>query len=229
MDQDFLKSLPQLMDISCVKADNSMEEIEQMIQAAWKYRCACIFTLPAFAGLTVKELAGSGVKTGGAVGFPSGGDTSRAKLYQAGELLQLGCKELDMVINQTALKAHMDSYIMDETSSIVKEAGKIPVKVILEISNLNEEEISRGCNLIIQAGAEYVKSGTGWAGVPTTVRDIQKISEIVKGHVKIKAAGGIRNLENMYEMYQWGCSRFGISLKSALEILKTYKQTKLYQ
>ena len=222
MDKDFLINLPKLMDISCVKADSSMVEIEEMIQAAWKYRCACVFTLPAFAGLTLKELSGSGVKTGGVIGFPSGGDTSGSKLYQAEELLLLGCGELDMVINQTALKGHMDRFITDEIGAVVKEAGKIPVKVILEISNLCEEEITRGCNLIIQAGAEYVKSGTGWTGIPTTVQDIQKISGIVKGRIKIKAAGGIRNLDTMYEMYQWGCSRFGIGLKTAQEIFKIY-------
>jgi deoxyribose-phosphate aldolase len=94
------------------------------------------------------------------------------------------------------------------------------VKTILEVSLLTDEQVVRACNLAVEAGVAFVKTGTGWASKPTTVERIRLMKNTIGDHAKVKAAGGVRSLQLLEEMYDAGCRRFGISLKSSLSILK---------
>lgn len=157
---------------------------------------------------------------GGVVGFPSGADTTFVKVADARDLLAAGVDELDMVINVGALKSGRYDQVRNDIRAVVDAGQGTPVKAILEIAYLTRDEIRRGSLLAVEAGASYIKTGTGWAGKPTTVDTIRLIKETVGDSAKIKAAGGVRSLDVLLEMVDAGCSRFGIGLSSALKIIE---------
>ena len=202
-----LTELAKKIDISCVQAFHTRDEIDSMVEAAIRYHFAAAFTLPAFSSYIAKKLADyPDIHTGGVISFPGGGDTIFQKSRQAKELREAGCKELDMVMNLTALRSHEDNYVLEDIGAVREAAGKDILKVIIEAPQLTEEEIRRAVNLCIRAGADYAKTSTGW------------YPDEAKGRIKIKAAGGIRTLETIHAMEKAGCDRFGIGLSSALKL-----------
>jgi len=212
--------LPSYIDVSCVRADVGYSELEQMAAAARQYGFIAAFAMPDKTARLKILLEGSSVRLGGAVGFPSGADTREQKIACAKYMMDIGCAEIDMVINIGALISGDDSYVRDEIADVVKTVYPLPVKTILEVTLLTDEQIVRACNLAVDAGAAFVKSGTGWASKPTTVEVIKLMKNTVGDRAQVKAAGGVRSLQILEEMYDAGCRRFGISLKSAISILK---------
>lgn len=220
MNPNFAEPLPRMIDISCVKPEHSLAEISRMAEMAKKYQFICAFALPCFTPCLIQSLKDEPlVKVGGTVGFPSGCDTTEMKVFQAGELLRMGCGELDMVINISLLKSGEYGGVFRDIRAVVEAAGAVPVKAILEVTLLTDGEIVRACEIAADAGVSFVKTGTGWCAKPTEVRHIELIRQAVRGKVKIKAAGGIRDLSTIHAMVRAGCSRFGIGLDSALKIL----------
>lgn len=218
-------NLHRMIDISCVKSSSTIEEIDNMINAAKKYKFICAFALPSMTQYLVEKLRDEpSIMVGGTVGFPSGCDTTKSKVFQAQELIGMGCDELDMVINIPMLKAGNLKYVFDDIRAIVDIAGKIPVKAILEVTLLTEEEIINGSKIAVQAGVSYVKTGTGWCAEPTTVEHIKLIRRAVGNKARIKAAGGIRDLNTLIQMAEAGCTRFGIGLASAVSIMEEAKK-----
>jgi len=134
-------------------------------------------------------------------------------------LLAMGCDELDMVINVGQLKSGNHDTVYQDIRAVVKAAGEVPVKSILEIAYLTDQEIMAGSKIAADAGVTFVKTGTGWADKPTTVRTIELIRQAIGERALIKAAGGVRTLGDLEAMYDAGCGRFGISAASALKIL----------
>lgn len=220
--QDFdLNSLPRMIDISAVRTDVTLEEVYNIIEVAKLYRFICVFAMPSYTPLLIKELKDEpDINVGGVVGFPSGADTTSVKVAQAKELLEMGCDEIDMVINVGALKSGNYDYVKEDIKAIVDIAEGKPVKAILEISYLSDEEIAKGSVLAVEAGVTYVKTGTGWGSKPTTAETIKVIKKAIGDRALIKAAGGARTLESVLAMKHEGCSRFGIGLSSAMNILK---------
>lgn len=216
-----LEKLSEVIDISCVKSNHTLEDLNQMIAAANKYKFICAFALPSMTPYLIENLKGkSSTRVGGTVGFPSGCDTTESKVFQAGQLLEMGCDELDMVINITQLKIHNDEFVYQDIKAVVDTAQGIPVKTILEVMLLTEEEIITACRIAERAGAAFIKTGTGWCSEPTGVQHIKLIKSVIGPRTKIKAAGGIRNLSGLLEMQKAGCDRFGISVNSALHIME---------
>ena len=221
-----VNEIPRVIDISAVRTDVRVSEVKLIAQIAVKYNFVCAFAMPCFTGMLIDELQGhDSVMVGGVVGFPSGADTTAMKVNTAKELLNLGCDELDMVINVGDLKSGNYKAVYDDIHAVVQAAGDIPLKSILEISYLTDEEIKTGSKIAVDAGVSFVKTGTGWADKPTTVETIELIRDSIGDRALIKAAGGVRSLEGLEAMYNAGCSRFGISLTSALKILEeAYKR-----
>ena len=205
-----LTELAKKIDISCVQAFHTRDEIDSMVEAAIRYHFAAVFTLPAFSSYVAKKLADyPDIHTGGVISFPGGGDTISQKSRQAKELREAGCKELDMVMN----------YVLEDIGAVREAAGKDILKVIIEAPQLTEEEIRRAVNLCIRAGADYAKTSTGWYPAhPSALSQVQIMADEAKGRIKIKAAGGIRTLETIHAMEEAGCDRFGIGLSSALKL-----------
>lgn len=217
--KEFKSQLLKMTDLSAAQANNHWLDIKEMAELAFQLKPKAVYTLPSMTKQLCSYMKGSDVIVGGTVGFPSGASTSFIKQEEAEELLRFGCGELDMVMNQMALKSGMYELVEEDIAGIVKLNPKIPVKVILEVNNLTEEEMRIGCYLAIQAGARFVKTGTGWNPKPTTLQQIKILKESSEGRIEIKAAGGIRNLETAYKMYQEGVSRFGIGYRSLMKIL----------
>ena len=192
-----LTELAKKIDISCVQAFHTRDEIDSMIEAAIRYHFAAAFTLPAFSSyIAIFQ-----------------------KSRQAKELREAGCKELDMVMNLTALRSHEDNYVLEDIGAVREAAGKDILKVIIEAPQLTEEEIRRAVNLCIRAGADYAKTSTGWYPAhPSALSQVQIMTDEAKARIKIKAAGGIRTLETIHAMEKAGCDRFGIGLSSALKL-----------
>lgn len=221
MNKDVPAGIARLIDVSCVKQNHTLDEINRMAEAAKKYRFVCAFALPYFTPFLLEKLKGeTDITVGGTIGFPSGSETTACKVFEAHELARMGCGELDMVINITQLKSHNMEQVYDDIKAVAEAAGKIPLKTILEVTLLTNDEITAACGAAVSAGAAYIKTGTGWQPGPTTIQHIELIKKTIGNKAKIKAAGGIRDLDTLLRMKQAGCDRFGIGLHSAVAIMK---------
>lgn len=214
------REIARLIDISAVRADSTRQDVEDIIDGAIKHNFICVFPMPGMLPLVFEKLKDHPqIGIGGVVGFPSGGETTASKLFQAKELKEAGCNEIDMVLNIGKLKSGMLNDIEDEIRQIKAAVSPLPLKVIMEVVLLTDEEIKTASSIILKAGADYIKTGTGWAGA-TTPHHIDLIKETVGDTIKLKVAGGVRTLDTLLEMYQMGVSRFGIGYKSALSIME---------
>lgn len=216
---DLLK-IPRMIDISGVRTDVTLEELDQIVLLAQQYRFVCAFAMPCFTHYLVEKLSqDDDIMVGGVVGFPSGADTTSLKVADVKEMMAAGVHELDMVINVGALKSGRYDLVRDDIRAVVDAASGLPVKSILEVAYLTDDEIARGAELAVEAGVSYVKTGTGWASRPTTVDSIKLIKKTIGNAALIKAAGGIRTLDTLLEMVDAGCSRFGIGVNSVIKIM----------
>jgi deoxyribose-phosphate aldolase len=220
-----LHQIAQMIDLSAVQAENDAHYIEKLIATAKNINCIALFTLPSWIPFA-KEMLGenSAIILGGPVGFPSGGNTTAIKVAETTELIEMGCGEIDVVINIGKLLSgrYQDAY--DDIRAVVEAAGSVPVKVILECHYLSDKDILEGCDIVTKAGAAWVKTGSGWPASGATAQNIKLIRDHVGDQVKIKAAGGIRDLTTLLQLYDLGARRFGIGLNSALDIIEQLKK-----
>lgn len=215
------KSIARMIDISSVKAESTIPEIVRMTEVAKHFRFICAFAMPCFTQRLVDLLANEkDIMVGGVVGFPSGADTTTMKIANAKEMMAAGVDELDMVINVGALKSGLYDEVYNDIHAVVETANGMPVKCILEIAHLTDDEIRRGAELAVRAGVTYVKTGTGWASKPTTVETVRIIKSEIGDDALIKAAGGVKDLATLIAMVEAGASRFGIGTGSAISIMK---------
>ncbi len=220
MDVVSVSQIAKMIDISSVRTDVAIDEIDEIVEACKKHKFICAFAMPCFTHILVEKLRDvKDVMVGGVVGFPSGADTTSIKIATAKEMMSVGVSELDMVINVGALKSGKYDIVRDDIKAIVETANGMPVKSILEVAYLTDDEIARASLIAVEAGVTYVKTGTGWASKPTTVDTIKLIKKTIGDSALIKAAGGVRDLDTLLKMTDAGCNRFGIGLKSALKII----------
>jgi deoxyribose-phosphate aldolase len=213
--------IARMIDISAVRADTTVADVQTLADAARRVGCICATTLPCYTRSLVELLADTpDIRVSGNVSFPAGSATTAIKVADARELVQMGCHELDMVMNIGMLRSGRYDYVREDIKAVVKAAGSAPVKVILECHYLTDDEIRRACELSIQAGAAFVKTSTGWAPTGATLENISLIKSVVGDAIGIKASGGIRDLATVMAMYNRGARRFGIGLHSAPPILE---------
>lgn len=215
------KLLPRIIDLSCVKTQSTTEELNLMVDLAKKYKFICCFSMPCFTEWLTEQLKDCpDTVVGAPVGFPSGADLTEIKVQTALIQQEMGCQEFDMVINVGALKDRNYEFVERDIKA-VREAvpGKI-MKVILEVCYLTDYEICKGAEIAAKCGATFVKTGTGWGNKPTTVEHIKLLKKAVGDSCAIKAAGGVRTLDDIEQMVDAGCTRFGIGVNSSISILK---------
>lgn len=213
--------IAKMMDISAVQAQSTVEDIDMCCGLAAQYGCAAVFCLPAHVPYMRERLgADTGVKLASVSGFPGGAESTRIKVETAKELVSLGCDEVDMVNNIAWLKAGDKARYVADIRGVVEAAEGRPVKVILECHWLTDEEIVRACEWCVEAGASWVKTGTGWAPTGATVERCALMKRTVGDRCGVKAAGGVRTLETLLAMYDAGTRRFGIGVKTARNILE---------
>ncbi len=210
-----------MIDLSAVRPDTAEADVRAMAEMALRYRCLCATTYSSYTPLLKSLLAEApAIRVSGNVAFPSGMATTAMKVVEAKELLCMGCGELDVVLHTGLLRSGRDDLALDEIRAVVDVAGEAPVKVILACHYLSDDEIRRGCALCIEAGAAFVKTGTGWAPTGATPGNVALIKSCVGDAIGIKAAGGIRSLDTLEQLYRLGARRFGIGYRSAGPILE---------
>lgn len=220
-----LKNISRMIDVSTVRTDIVMDEVEEMIDTVIKYNCICASPMPWVTKYTIDRLKDyPDIVTTGVVSFPSGAATTANKIIEAKENIAMGCEELDMVSNVSALKSGKYDYFVDDIKAVVEAADGVPVKSIIEICYLTDDEIKKASELCVKAGVTYVKTGTGWGPKPTTVETIKLIKETIGDDALIKAAGGVRDLDTLIAMAEIGCNRFGLGVRSAGTILEEAKK-----
>jgi len=209
-----------MIDVSAVRADSTIEEIREAAQLAKQYGCVAVFALPAHTPHLIELLADSTVFAGGAVGFPGGGTTTAIKAAEASELVHMGCREIDMVNNLAWLKAGNKELYVQDVRAVAEAANGRPLKVILECHWLTEGEVGRACEWCVEAGAAWVKTGTGWAPTGATLDNVTLMKRTVGERCQVKAAGGVRDLNTLLAMHGAGVRRFGIGVRTAQAILE---------
>lgn len=214
------KQLARMMDLSAVRTDVELDEIHQLAETCQRHGCICAFALPCYTPDLVRLLADSPeVGVGGVVGFPSGAHSTATKVAEARELLEQGVAELDMVMNVGMLRSGREELVEHDIRSVVEAADPIPVKVILEVHYLTDDQIVRASQLAARAGAAFVKTATGWTQTGATLKNVRLIKSAVGDAAQVKAAGGIRDYSTVVQMIQAGVTRFGVGLASAQKIL----------
>jgi deoxyribose-phosphate aldolase len=214
--------IARMIDLSCVRTTSSKDDIEEMVAAAVNYGFGQVSVLQCFIPYTRQLLRDFvHVNVVGNVSFPSGSDSTTVKVFQAQEMADAGCDEIDMVMNIGRLRSGELAEVEDDVRAVIAAAGKIPVKVIIEVMLLTPAEVRQACDICLRSGAAFVKTGTGWASRGTTLEDVVLIKHIVGERIQIKASGGIRDLDGLLAMYRAGARRFGINLHSGIEIIES--------
>lgn len=217
-----LPTVPAVTDISAVQAVHDRGAIEELAQVAGAHGFVSAHVLPNWVPLLTTLLKCTSTLVGSPIGFPSGGATTRTKLGETSELLALGVGELDVMLNVGRLRSGDRAYVEEELTAIVREvAGAVPLRAILEVGVLEKSEIRVACELAIETGFTYVKTGTGWTGTPTSLEMVRLITQCVGERILVKASGGIRDLATMRAMWDLGVSRFGINVHTALALVTT--------
>lgn len=216
-----INKIARMIDLSCVQANSSIEEIKEVAAFAIKYNCICAFALPAHTPLLIDLVKDyPQILVGGVVGFPDGGATTKGKVAEAKELIEMGVNELDMVINIAWLKNGQFDLVLNDIQSVVSAAENIPVKVILECHHLTNKEIVKACEIGVEAGVSFVKTGTGWAPTGATLENTKLMKNTVGDACQVKAAGGVRDIETLLAMNKLGTTRFGIGIRTAKSIFE---------
>ena len=200
-----------LIDHTILKPDASIEDIKRICKEAKEYNFMSVCVNPAFIDLCKNELKDSDVKVCTVIGFPLGATLPQAKALETREAVFEGADEIDMVINVTMLKAHQDDYVYNEIEKVRRSCmGKV-LKVIIETCLLTDEEKVRACLLAKKAGADFVKTSTGFSTGGATVHDIELMRKTVGPEMGVKASGGIRTHEDLLAMIKAGATRIGTS------------------
>ena len=212
-------ALAKYMDHTLLKPQATAADIDRVVEEAKSYGCASVCVNPYWVDRVARGLAGTDVKTCTVVGFPLGATTTADKVAETRTALANGADEIDMVVNVGALKGGDDDAVRADIAAVaepVHMAGAL-LKVIIETCLLTDDEKRRACTLSLEAGADYVKTSTGFSTGGATVADVALMRETVGDAAGVKASGGIRTLADAEAMIAAGASRLGVS--AAVSIL----------
>jgi deoxyribose-phosphate aldolase len=185
--------------------------IERFCDEAAQYHFAAVCFNPVNVPIAVKRLAGTGVKVATVIGFPLGANTSVVKAFETKDAIANGADEIDMVINLGLLKDKKYDQILEEIKQLKAACGNLILKVIIETCLLTEEEKIKMCELVTEAGADFIKTSTGFSKAGATFEDVDLFAKHVGKKVRIKAAGGISSFEDAQKFIELGASRLGTS------------------
>jgi deoxyribose-phosphate aldolase len=202
-----------LIDHTLLKPDASRDDIRQLCQEAAHFGFASVCINPSYVSLAAELLRGTKVKVCTVIGFPLGATLSQVKIYEAEEAIKLGAQEIDMVINIGALKSGQDDMVQSDIRGVVEAShrGGAICKVILETALLSGEEKVRASLASKNAGADFVKTSTGFSTAGATAEDVALMRAVVGSEMGVKAAGGVRNLDDLKKMVCAGATRIGAS------------------
>lgn len=212
-----IKKILSCVDHTLLSVTATWEEIRGICDDGIKYRTASVCIPPSFAKIA-KDYVGDKLTICTVIGFPNGYNTTATKLFETQDALQNGADEIDMVLNIGELKTKNYDYIWNEIKTLKTMCGDKILKVIIETCLLSEDEKIKMCELVTGAGADYIKTSTGFSTGGATREDIKLFAAHIGPNVKIKAAGGIKSLQDAQDFIDLGASRLGTS--SIVKILK---------
>lgn len=204
------------IDHTLLKPEATSDEVVKLCEEARKYGFATVCVNSVNVGTAARALSGSSVLPIAVVGFPLGAGIPSAKAFETREAVRCGAREIDMVINIGALKAKDYALVEKDIELVVSAAKPYPVKVILETSQLSQEEKIIGCALSKAAGAAFVKTSTGFANGGATAEDVALMRRVVGEDMGVKASGGVRSTEDAMKMMTAGANRIGASASVAI-------------
>ena len=207
-----------LIDHTLLKPDATQTQIDQVIDEALDNHFYSVMVNPYWVAHVHERVKGSDVLTACVIGFPLGANTTATKVAETQEAIANGADELDMVINIGEMAGGREDVVAEDIRAVVEavhQAGKV-VKVIIETALLSDEQIARASVLVADAGADFVKTSTGFASRGASVHDIEVIKESVKGRIHIKAAGGIHTRQEAEALIKAGAERLGTSSSMAI-------------
>lgn len=205
------------IDHTLLKAFSTWDQIKALCDDAVEYKTASVCIPPSFVK-RAKETYGDALNVCTVIGFPLGYNTTAVKAFEVKEAIREGASEVDMVINIGALKDKDYDYVQNEIAELKKAAGDHILKVIVETCYLTEEEKVKVCELVTNAGADYIKTSTGFGTGGATIEDVNLFKAHIGPSVKMKASGGVKTVEDLEMFLDAGCERIGTS--SAIGLLK---------
>lgn len=200
-----------LIDHTLLRQDAKQEEILKLCEEAKTYDFMSVCVNTSYVKLAADALKGSDVLVCTTVGFPLGMSTTESKVFETKQAIENGAKEVDMVINVGALKDKRYDYVLNEIKAVKEATGDLVLKVIIETALLSDEEIVKASELVVESGADFVKTSTGFSTGGATVEDVKLMKETVQDKIQIKAAGGVRSVEDLNAMVAAGATRIGTS------------------
>ncbi|MCM3512559.1 deoxyribose-phosphate aldolase [Carnobacterium inhibens] len=204
--------LNKTIDHTLLKPEATEAQIKTLCEEAAKYDFMSVCVNPTWVKKAAELLAGTDVKVCTVIGFPLGANTSEVKAYEAEDAIKNGATEVDMVINIGALKGGNDTLVQSDIESVVAVSkGKALSKVIIETSLLTDDEKVRACELAKKAGADFVKTSTGFSTGGATLEDIKLMRATVGPEMGVKASGGVRTTEDAHQFIEAGATRLGSS------------------
>jgi deoxyribose-phosphate aldolase len=216
-----------MIDHTLLKPEATKQQIETLCHEAIEHKFFSVCVNPTWVSTSKELVRGSGVKVCTVIGFPLGASTPETKAFETKNAIENGADEVDMVINIGALKDKNDSLVENDIRAVVEAAkGKALTKVIIETSLLTREEKIRACELSVKAGADYVKTSTGFSTGGATIEDIELMRKTVGPKIGVKASGGVRNTEDTQNMIKAGATRIGasagVSILNGLTVTSDY-------
>lgn len=210
-------SIASYIDHTLLKPDATVQQIDKLCAEAAEYHFASVCVNPWFVPRCVKNLKDTGVKVCTVIGFPLGATTTETKVFEALQAIRSGAEEIDMVINVSAMKSGSFQAVEQEIQALAAAAeGSALLKVIIETCLLTKEEKIRACQIAKRAGADFVKTSTGFSTGGATVEDIALMRKTVGPEMGVKASGGIRDYATARAMIEAGATRIGASAGVAI-------------
>ncbi|MBC7194602.1 MAG: deoxyribose-phosphate aldolase [Caldisericia bacterium] len=213
-------NLVKFIDHTLLKPEATLDDIKRLCEEAIKYKFFAVCVAPPFVSFTKDILKDYEIKVATVIGFPLGYNLTKTKIFEAKECIKSGADEIDMVINIGMLKSKNYNYIFNEINSVKNEIGDKILKVIIETSLLTQDEKIIASSLVKAAGADFVKTSTGFSQGGATKEDIELIKKVVGDNFGIKASGGIRTFKQAIELIEAGANRIGTS--SSVKIIEEY-------
>jgi deoxyribose-phosphate aldolase len=199
------------IDHTLLKSAAAQADLEKLCQEAKKYDFCSVCVNPYWVSFAHNALKGTDVKVCTVIGFPLGASTTAVKTFETKDAVQNGADEIDMVINIGALKDKKDDIVLADIRAVREACAGHTLKVIIETSQLTDEEKVRACELSAQAGADFVKTSTGFIGGGATAEDVALMRKSIPDTMKVKASGGVRTREDFDKMVTAGAERIGAS------------------
>lgn len=217
-----MTNISKYIDHTILSPDATKQEVTKMCDEAKKYEFKSVCVNSSYVEYVKQELENSNILVCSVVGFPLGSVVTEVKSYETQLAVEQGANEIDMVINISKLKDKEYEYVLNDIKSVVKSADGKTVKVIIETCLLEDKEKIKACELAMEAGADFVKTSTGFSTGGATIKDVKLMKNTVGDNLGVKASGGIKNLHDAKNMIDAGASRIGAS--SGVKIVSEEKK-----